>query len=201
MNKIDKSFKCGENFKIGMFCIIEEDVVVGDNVTLGNYVFLKKGTILGNNVEFADSCCTTGACYVGNNVAFRTGAILSKAVIVEDYVFYGPGAISNHTKHVSFMRPNVPAEQSVTNIGYGAIIGTQSSLVAGINIAPLSILGGGCVVVKDLVDSGVYVGNPAKKIAEVPEQYQLELPENAGKMYYTDEILAHLKKYMKDLKF
>ena len=200
MNKIDRTFKHGKNFKLGEFCVIEEDVVVGDDVKLGHHVMLKKGTRFGNSVDFADYCVTTGACWVGNNTAFRTGAILSKSVIVEDNVFYGPGVVTNHTKHVPHMRPNMRKEQLITNIGFGAIIGTQASIVAGITICPLAIIGGGGVVVKDLVEDGVYVGNPVKKIMEVPDEYVLKLPDNAGRMYMTIEVISHLKKYIKNLK-
>lgn len=197
---IHPSFRYGKNFKIGNFCVIEEDVIVGDNISLGNYVMLKSGTRFGNNVDFADCCVTTGACWVGNNVAFRTGAILSKSVIVEDNVFYGPGVITNHTKHVSHARPNMKKEQTVTNIGYGSIIGSQVSILAGINISPLSIVGGGSVVVKDLIEQGVYVGNPVKKIMKLPKEYKIDLPLNAGKLYFTKDVFSHFKKYIKNLK-
>jgi UDP-2-acetamido-3-amino-2,3-dideoxy-glucuronate N-acetyltransferase len=200
-NVVHDSFKKGKNFKIGNFCVIEEDVVVGDNVTLGHHVMLKKGTRFENNVEFADYCVTTGACWVGNNTAFRTGAILSKSVIVEDNVFYGPGVVTNHTKHVSHMRSKVLNEQLLTIIGFGSIIGTQASIVAGVRIAPLCIVGGGGVLVKDLEESGVYVGNPVKKIMETPEDYKIELPYNAGEMYLTTSVLSHLQSYIKNLKF
>ena len=199
-NIIHESFKHGSSFKIGKFCIIEEDVVVGDNVSLGHYVMLKKGTRFGNNIDFADGCMTTGACWAGNNFAARTGAIFSKAVIAEDNVFYGPGVVSNHTKHVPHMRPDMKKEQLVTVLGFGSIIGTQVSLMAGVKVAPLVIVGGAAVVVKDLVEEGVYVGNPAKRIMDLPEEYRLELPLNAGEMYLTAEITDHLMEYMPNLK-
>ena len=199
-NVIHKSFKCGSNFKIGNFCVIEKDVIVGDNVVLGNYVMLKKGTRFGNNIDFADCCVTTGACWVGNNFAARTGAILSKANIVEDNVFYGPGVVSNHTKHVPHMRPTMKKEQLITVIGFGSIVGTQASLVAGIKIAPLVIIGGGSVVVKDLIEEGVYVGNPAKRIMDLPEEYRLDLPYDVGSMVLNNEIIDHLVSYMPNLK-
>jgi len=200
MNEISETFKHGKNFKVGHYCVIEEDVIVGDNVILGHHVMLKKGTRFRNDVDFADYCVTTGACWVGNNVAFRTGAILSKSVIVEDNVFYGPGVVTNHTKHISHMRPNMRKEQLLTIIGFGSIIGTQVSIVAGVKIAPLSIVGGGGVIVKDLNLPGVYVGNPVKRIMDTPDEYIIEIPDNAGSMYLTDEIINHLKKYIKHLK-
>jgi acetyltransferase-like isoleucine patch superfamily enzyme len=196
---IDKSFIHGDNFKFGQNCIIEKDVIVGNNVTLGHNVILKSGTRFGDNIEFADLCVTTGACWVGNYVVFRTGAILSKSVIIEDKVFYGPGVVTNHTKHVSHMRPSMRKEQLITYIGYGSIIGTQASIVAGVKISPLTIIGGGGVVVKDLIEAGVYVGNPVKKIMGVPDEYKIDIPENSGQIYMKKDVINHLKKYIKNL--
>ena len=199
MSEVHSTFKCGSNFKMGNYCIIEKDVVVGDDVKLGHNVMLKKGTRFGSGIDFADYCVTTGACWVGNNFAARTGAILSKSVIVEDNVFYGPGTVTNHTKHVSHMRPNMRKEQLLTIIGFGSIIGTQVSIVAGVTINPLSIIGGGSVVVKDLKSEGIYIGNPAKKIMELPDEYRIVLPSNSGRMYMTEEVISHLKKYIVNL--
>jgi len=195
-NIIHPSFQYGASLKIGNFCIIEEDVVVGKEVKLGNYVMLKKGTHFGDGVELADNCVTTGACWVGNNVVARTGAILSKANIVEDDVFLGPGVVTNHTKHVTHRRPSLQGTQLLTYIGAGSIIGSQVSLLAGLYISPHVIIGGGSVVVKSLLNEGVYVGNPLRRIGSLPPGYATKLPPNAGKMYLQLEQLEFLQKYL-----
>lgn len=172
--QIADDFRHGANFKHGHNVIIEPDVVVGDDVKLGHNVVLKSGTRFGNTIDFADYCCTTGLCIVGNEVNARTGACISKSLIVEDRVFIGPGIMSNHTKHVPHGRPNIPKVQYLTRIGYGSIIGSASLLLAGVIIAPNVIIGGGSVVVKSIEQSGVYVGNPLKRLGDVPEDYWVE---------------------------
>ena len=196
MNIIDKSCVYGNNCQFGSFVIIEEDVVIGNNVKIGNRVTLKPGTIIGDNSIIDDHCITTGACIIGNNVNVRTGAIVSKATVIEDYSFIGPGVITNHTKHVTHGRKQkISEEQLVTYIGYGAIIGSQASILAGVIMEPEVIVGGGSVVVKNLA-SGVYVGSPAKRISAIPQAYKLDLPENAGSQYLSKQSFQHLKKYM-----
>ncbi|HHE74402.1 MAG TPA: hypothetical protein ENL37_04870 [Desulfobacteraceae bacterium] len=197
MKKISKDFKYGNNLILGHDVIIEEDVQVGDNVKLGHRATLKSGTIIGDNTIFDDHCISTGACYIGNNVNIRTGAIISKATIIEDYAFIGPGVITNHTKNVNHGRKDKIKEiQLLTYVGYGSVLGSQASILAGVTIAPLSIVGGGTVVVKNITEEGVYVGFPASKKMALPEEYYMELPKNAGCMYLKQEILNHLKKYM-----
>jgi sugar O-acyltransferase (sialic acid O-acetyltransferase NeuD family) len=51
-----------------------------------------------------------------------------------------------------------------SNIGHSVFIGSNAVLRQGINICNESIIGMGAVVVKDITEKGVYIGNPAKKM-------------------------------------
>jgi acetyltransferase-like isoleucine patch superfamily enzyme len=198
--KISDDFTHGTNLTLGHDVIIERGVHVGDNVKIGHRVTLKTGTIIGNNSVFDDHCISTGACYIGDNVNIRTGAIISRSTIIEDYVFVGPGVITNHTKNVNHGRANtIKSNQLLTYIGYGSILGSQASILAGVFIAPLSIIGGGAVVVKSILEEGVYVGHPACRKMDIPSNYRMQLPPNAGSMYMTNGIIERLKMYMPDL--
>ncbi len=192
---IPNDFICGSNFRHGHNLIIEEDVVVGDNVTLGHNIVLKSGTRFGNNIHFGDYCCTTGTCILGNNIDVRTGAIISKAIIIEDYVFIGPGVMTNHTKHINLGRSKVPDRQYITRIGYGAVIGSSTGILAGLNIAANCIVGGNSFIVKDLNESGIYVGNPVRRIGDVPEEYFVK--GNSESYMFDAEII---KKYLPNLR-
>lgn len=198
---IAKDFKHGNNLHVGEFVIVEAGVTVGDNVKIGHRVTLKSGTRIGNHSIIDDHCITTGACIIGNHVNIRTGAIISKATIIEDYCFIGPGIITNHTKHVNHGRSDkIPDVQLITYIGYGSILGSQASILAGVVIGPQVIIGGGTVVVKDILERGVYVGCPATKIYDISLDYLINEPENAGRMYRSPEIMMHLKAYIPYLK-
>jgi len=176
LNVINKSFKHGRNFKIGAFSVIESDVVVGDDVNIGHHCILKSGTRFGNNIDFADYCKTTGICYVGNDVNIRTGSCISKSVIIEDKAFIGAGIMSSHTKNIYHQRPDVPKRQLITRIGYGAIIGSSVNLSAGVRIADNAIIGYDSLVMKDVLESAIYVGRPLRRIADIPLEYYIEKP-------------------------
>lgn len=198
---IATDFKHGKNLQVGEFVIIEPGVTVGDDVKIGHRVTLKSGTRIGNQSIVDDHCITTGACIIGNHVNIRTGAIISKATIIEDYCFIGPGIITNHTKHVNHGRSEkIPDVQLLTYIGYGSILGSQASILAGVVIAPQVIIGGGTVVIKNILERGVYVGCPATKISDISSDYMMNEPESAGRMYRSPEIMMHLKMYIPYLK-
>lgn len=213
-NVIDESFKHGRNIKIGSFCFIGKDVIVGDNVTIGNHCtilkdvivgnnckignrcLLKSGTRFANNVVFADLCSTTGICYLGNNVSVRTASCISKSVIVEDWAFIGAGIMSSHTRFPAHGRTNVTKDmgkQYITRIGYGSLIGSRVNLGAGIEIVDFTIVGYRALVVKSISEAGIYVGSPAKKIAELPKGWKLPKPKNYEPHTFSKEML---KKYL-----
>ena len=200
-NFISDDFSHGDNLSLGKGVIIEPKVRVGKNVTIGHRVTLKSGTIMLDDSVIDDHCITTGACFIGNSVNIRTGAIISRSTIIEDCCFIGPGVITNHTKNVTHAREHkVKDEQLLTYIGFGSIIGSQASLLAGLYIEPQTIIGGGAVVVKDLPGKCIYVGSPCKKVSDVPSHYIIdEAPDDSGVMYLTSEILEFFKGYMPNI--
>lgn len=192
MSHIHNSFIHGANFKCGENVIIEEDVIVGDNVKLGHNVTLKSGTRVMNDVTLADYVKTTGICIIGNGVGARTGACISKSVIINDNAFIGPGIMTNHTKNVMHQR-NLKEVQLITRIGYGAVIGSLSSLVGGLTIGDNVVIAAGSSVYKDILEAGIYGGNPVKKIKDIDPAYILKKPTDY-KEYEFDHKL--LEKYL-----
>lgn len=189
---IHSSFIHGENFKCGENVIIEEDVIVGDDVKLGHNVTLKSGTRIMNDVKLADYVKTTGVCIIGNGVDARTGACISRSVIINDNAFIGPGIMTNHTKNVMHKR-NLKEVRLITKIGYGAVIGSMSSLVAGLTIGDNVVIAAGSNVYKDILEPGIYGGNPVRKIKDLDSEYLLERPDDYVE-YEFDETL--LRKYL-----
>jgi acetyltransferase-like isoleucine patch superfamily enzyme len=192
VDNIHSSFIHGSNFKCGLNVIIEEDVTVGDNVKLGHNVTLKSGTRVMNDVDLADYVKTTGVCIIGNGVGARTGACISKSVIINDNAFIGPGIMTNHTKNVMHKR-NLKEVQLITRIGYGAVIGSLSSLVAGLTIGDNVVIAAGSNVYKDILEAGIYGGSPVKKIKDIDPAFILKKPSNYREYKFDQELL---KKYL-----
>ena len=92
-NIIHPSIKYGKNFKIGNFCIIEEDVVIGDNVTIENYVLLKKGTVILDDVFIDSFVRSSGRNLIGNNVILRYGCTIAKEVSIYDNALWQTGRL------------------------------------------------------------------------------------------------------------
>jgi len=155
-NVIHTSFKHGENFSIGNFCLIEEGVVVGNNVHIENYVLLKKGTTIGDNVFIDSYVRSSGDNYIGNDVILRYGATVAKKVFIEDGAFISPNVMTIYSTHT---KKSIPG----TIIGKNAYIGTAAVIGPGIRIGEKVIVGAMSYANRDCLEAGVYVGVPAKQ--------------------------------------
>ena len=156
-SKIHPSFKCGVNFKIGEFCIIEEGVIVGDNVTIENYVLLKTGTIVGNNVFIDSYVRSSGNCRIGDDVTLRYGVTVAKAVTIDNGAFISPNVMTIYSTHKKENKPG-------TYIGKNAHIGTAAVLGPNVKIADNVVVGALAFVSKNCLEEGIYVGVPAKRM-------------------------------------
>ena len=155
-----KSFKHGEGFRIGRFCIIEKDCEVGDNVELMDYVKLMPGTKIGNNCKLDDYVNTSGYCIIGNNVRIKRGTMIGQAVEIEDNVWVGSGVTTTRLKNPL----DKNCKEEWIYIKEGAMIGSKALLLAGITIGKGAMIGAGSVIAKDCDINGTYVGNPARRI-------------------------------------
>jgi len=151
-NLMDIPFSFGENFKMGRYCIINDDVVIGDNVSIGDYckigagcrigdnvkiqssVEFRNNTIIGNNCYIDSGVKTSGNCVIGNYVTIRYDSIIARDVTIEDHCFIAPQVMTIYSTHQGEKLPG-------TVIGKGAYIGTNVTLGPAVKICPHAIIG------------------------------------------------------------
>ena len=154
-NIIHPSFIKGKNFRIGEFNHIHEDVIVGDDVHIRSYVELRLGTQIGNRVYIDSGVKSSGMNKIGSDVTIRYDAIIARNVIIEDNVFIAPQVMFIN---ISF----VDKAPKPTIVHKGVKIGTCAVIHDGIELAEGVIIGSEANVTKSCLESGIYVGNPAK---------------------------------------
>lgn len=116
--------------------VIDPTVIVSNRVQIGEGTIICAGTIITVDIE------------IGNHVIINLDCTLGHDDVIADYVT---------------VYPSVNISGNVT-VGECSELGTGMQIIQGKNIAPNTIVGAGAVVVKDLNESGTYVGSPAKKI-------------------------------------
>ena len=156
-NIIHESFKHGYNFKIGNFCVIEEDVVVGNNVQIENYVLLRKGTTILDGVFIDSYVRSSGQNIIGKNVTLRYGCTIAKEVIIRDNTYISPNVMTIYSNAQG-------KSEGETIIGNNVFIGTAAVIGSGVTIGNNVIIGAMAYVNKNCLFGGTYIGAPAKRI-------------------------------------
>lgn len=140
---VDQPCEIGRGTKIWHFCHVLEGARIGQQCILGQNVSVAGGASLGNNVK------------VQNNVSIYTGTE------IEDDVFLGPSCVLTNVTNPR-AQVNRHALYECTRIRRGATIGANATIVCGVEIGRYAFVGAGAVVVKDVPDYALVVGNPAR---------------------------------------
>lgn len=116
--------------------------VIHSKATVSKYASINIGTCVMANAVINPSA------KIGKHCIINTGAIVEHDCELGDFV------------HIS---PNASLAGNV-KIGEGTHIGIGAQIIQGITIGKWVTIGAGTVVIRDVPDSSLYVGNPAREI-------------------------------------
>ena len=122
--------------KIKFATLIDPSVIMSERVEVGEGCIICAGTVLTVDIK------------IGNHVIINLDCTVGHDDIINDFVT---------------VYPSVNISGNVV-IGQRSELGTGTQIIQGKSITDHTIIGAGAVVVKDIVESGTYVGAPAKMI-------------------------------------
>lgn len=120
--------------EIGSYCFIGPFVEIQKDVHIGKRTKIQSHTFVCELVTIGDDC------FIGHGVMF-----------INDLFTDGGPACGDKSKWLS------------TKIGNNVSIGSNATILP-VTICDRVVIGAGAVVTKNITESGVYVGNPARKI-------------------------------------
>ena len=139
------------------------DIKTGENVTIVKPVNLYECTI-GNNCFIGPFTEIQKGVRIGNNCKIQSHSFLCELVTLGDNCFVSHGVMFiNDTFSNGEPAGGTRSKWKETRIGNNVSIGTNSTILPVI-ITDNVVIGAGSVVTKDIVESGIYAGNPARKI-------------------------------------
>ena len=179
----------GKDCTIDINVILEGDVTLGDNVCIKSNVVLQNVSIGDNSIieSFSHlSCASVGSnCNIGPYARLREGSEIGDNAKIGNFVEtkktkMGDGAKANHLAYLGDAnigdKTNIGAgtitcnydgtNKHKTTIGNDSFIGTNSSLVAPVNIGKGAYVGAGSVITKDVPDESLAVGRGKQVIKE-----------------------------------
>jgi UDP-2-acetamido-3-amino-2,3-dideoxy-glucuronate N-acetyltransferase len=149
-SEIDEGCMICSGTKIWHFSHILSGSNIGENCTIGQNVTIGPDVIIGNK------------CKIQNNVS------VYKGVTLEDGVFCGPSMVFTNVYNPRAEIRKMD-EARPTLVKRGATIGANATIVCGVTIGRYAFIGAGAVVINDVPDHALMVGNPARQAGWVCE--------------------------------
>lgn len=116
--------------------LIHPSAIIGSDVEIGTGSVVMAGVVNNCSSRIGEGCIINTSCSVDHDN------------VIEDYVHISPGANLAGT----------------VRIGKGSWIGIGSAIINNVKICSECTIGSGAVVLKDITESGTYVGVPVRKI-------------------------------------
>ncbi len=144
-----------------------ESDAVGLGTRVWAFAHVLQGAVVGAGCNLGDHVFVEGGARIGNNVTVKNGVQIWTLVTVEDDVFIGPNAVfTNDLRPRAFVKRS-SSQLTPTNVGRGATIGANATVVCGTTIGPEAFVAAGAVVIRDVPAHGFVAGNPARQIGWV----------------------------------
>lgn len=110
--------------------------------------YVSKRASLGVGIVVMQNSVINASAKVGNNCIINTRALIEHDSLIEDHCHISTGAIVNGGALVR----------------QGTFVGSGAVLAQGVEIAEGCVIGAGAVVCKNIAESGIWVGNPSRRI-------------------------------------
>ncbi len=165
---------------IGQNCILRSGttvysgVTIGDDVAFGHNVLVREKVTIGDRTKIGTSVVIDGSSIIGAGVSIQTGVYICTHSNVEDGVFLGPCCIFTNDKYI-FQKPFKLVGPTVKK---GASVGANALLFPGVIVGEGAVVGAQAMVNSDVPARTIFVGIPAKKVRDVPDEWRSALLQN-----------------------
>ncbi|HYY96093.1 MAG TPA: acyltransferase [Pyrinomonadaceae bacterium] len=153
----------------GEFCRIAPDVVLGRDVKIHAFVNLY-GCSVGDETRIGTFVEIQKGARVGARCKISSHTFICEGVRVEDEVFVGHGVVFINDRRPRATRPDGTPQTDAdwtlepTIVRRGASIGSNATIMCGVEIGERATVGAGSVVTRDVPAGAVVAGNPAHVI-------------------------------------
>lgn len=150
-----KDIICGEDVTI-----IEPSNVYGcelkNNVFIGPFVEVQKNTVIGERTKI------------------QSHSFICEYVTIGNDCFIGHGVMFANDLFKDGAPDPDPEHWERTVIANNVTIGSNATVLS-VSICSGVVIGAGSVVTKDIVEQGIYAGNPARKLRDLPSNKSSKL--------------------------
>jgi UDP-2-acetamido-3-amino-2,3-dideoxy-glucuronate N-acetyltransferase len=146
--------------------LIELPVTLGEGTKIWHFCHIMSGANIGARCVIGQNCFVASTVSVGDDCHIQNNVSLYDGVLLQDEVFVGPSCVFTNVR-----RPRAAISRhgqfQQTRVQRGATLGANSTILAGVTIGRWAFVGAGCVVLEDIPDYALVVGNPARSVGWV----------------------------------
>lgn len=142
---------------------IDDGVEIGEGSTIWHVSHILKGSRIGKNCRIGQNVVIGPNVAIGEGVKIQNNVAVYEGVTLEDHVFCGPSMVFTNVfnprseiRRMDDLRP--------TLVRRGASLGANCTVICGVTIGRYAFIGAGAVIVKDVPDFALVVGNPGRVI-------------------------------------
>jgi UDP-2-acetamido-3-amino-2,3-dideoxy-glucuronate N-acetyltransferase len=142
---------------------MDDEVEIGEGTTIWHVSHVLKNSRIGKNCRIGQNVVIGPNVNIGNGVKIQNNVSVYEGVTLQDDVFCGPSMVFTNVynprseiRRMDELRP--------TLVRRGATLGANCTIVCGLTVGEYAFVGAGAVVVKDVPDFALVVGNPGRII-------------------------------------
>jgi acetyltransferase-like isoleucine patch superfamily enzyme len=151
--------------------------VIGRNFQTGNKVNIRELNQIGDNVSVGTLSVIEHHVRIADDVRIHTQVFVPEFSVLEEGCWLGPNVVLTNARYPQ--SPKVKEELVGPLIKRRAKIGANATLLPGVVIGENALVGAGAVVVHDVPDGAVVVGNPARVIGRIQDLPYGDVPTQA----------------------
>lgn len=141
-----------------------ESAHVGAGTQVWAFAHIMEGAVVGTNCKIGDHAFIESGASLGDRVVVKNGCLIWHGVHIGDDVFVGPNVVFTNVLAPRARYQTTAEDWVATEVADRATLGANSTILCGIRIGVNAMIGAGSVVIRNVPDHGLLVGNPARQI-------------------------------------
>jgi UDP-2-acetamido-3-amino-2,3-dideoxy-glucuronate N-acetyltransferase len=151
------------NFFVHETAITDDNITIGEGTKIWHFSHVLSGSQIGKKCNIGQNVVIGPDVTIGDNCKIQNNVSVYKGVTLEDGVFCGPSMV-----FTNIINPRAEIykmdQLRYTLVKHGASIGANATIVCGVTLGRYCFVGAGAVVIRNVPDHALVVGNPARQI-------------------------------------
>jgi UDP-2-acetamido-3-amino-2,3-dideoxy-glucuronate N-acetyltransferase len=139
--------------------VVDADCEIASGTKVWHFSHILKGSRIGKECNIGQNVMIGPHVTIGDRVKIQNNVSVYQGVTLEDDVFCGPSLVFTNVHNP---RSHIPRKNEIrpTLVRKGATLGANATILCGHSIGRFAFVGAGAVVVRDVPDYALVVGNP-----------------------------------------